>query len=394
MKGVLYLKAYKNGSIYIDSKLYNNKVVVFNDKIVEILDEEIFDDSVIKKYNIDEVIDLGGNYLLPGFIDQHIHGFNGFDVMDSTKETFQEIKNNLVKNGVTSFLPTTVTASVEELQQVCDVTRSFFNKETNQGSKIVGVHLEGPYINIEKKGAQNEKYITLPNLEFLEKNKDVLKIVTLAPEIEGSIDTVKQFKDFINFQVGHTNANYSETMLGFESGIVGSTHTFNAMTPIHHRDLGAVGASLMSDSYVEIIADTIHTTPKAYDFVLKFKDENKVLLITDCISAGGLNDGEYSLGGLKVTLKDGECRLDNGALAGSVLKLNEGLKNFVENSKLTLESCIKMVTTNQSEYLGISDKVGSIKVGLMSDFVELTKELEVVKTFVNGVCEYNANISK
>ncbi len=386
------MKAYKNGIIYIDGAFSENKVVIFDEKIVEILDEKDFNEfneKIILKYSIDEVQDLQGNYLLPGFIDQHIHGFNGFDVMTCTKETFQGMKESLVKNGVTSFLPTTVTASTNGLQKVCDISREFVNSNENKGAKILGVHLEGPYINVEKKGAQNEKYITLPNYEFLENNKDILKIVTLAPEMDGVLEVVKTFKEFINFQVGHTNATYDETMAGFESGIVGATHTFNAMTPIHHRDLGAVGASLMSESYVELIVDKIHTTPKSYDFVLKLKDENKVLLITDCINCGGLNDGEYSLGGLKVTLNDGACRLENGALAGSVLKLNEGLKNFVENSKLSFEDCVKMVTTNQAEYLKISDKVGSIQVGLYSDFVELNKDFEVVKTFVNGVCEYS-----
>ncbi len=385
------MKAFFNGLIYINEKIVNDMVVIFDEKIVEILSTNEFDEVVKNKYNIDEVVDLKGNYLLPGFIDQHVHGYNGFDVMDCSVDSLQGMKESLVAKGVTTFLPTTVTASVDELQKVCDLTREMLNNKNIKGAKILGVHLEGPYINIEKKGAQNETYITLPNYEFLEKNKDILQIVTLAPEIEGALETVKQYKEDINFQVGHTNAIYEKAIEGFESGIVGATHMFNAMTPIHHRDLGVVGASLMSDNYVELIADKIHTTPHAYDFILKFKDAHKVLLITDCINAGGLCNGEYSLGGLKVTLENEECRLENGSLAGSVLTLNNGLKNFVENSKLDIESCVRMVTSNQADYLGVSDEIGRIQKGLYSDFVVLNKDFSVISTFVNGICEYHIN---
>ncbi len=386
------MKAFYNGVVYINEKFEDNKVVIFDETIIDIIDANNFNEEVKKKYNIVEEVDLKKNYLLPGFIDQHIHGFNGFDVMDCKAESLQGMKDCLVANGVTTFLPTTVTASVDELQNVCDLARDFLNIKNNKGAKILGVHLEGPYINAEKKGAQNEKFITLPNYEFLEKNKDVLKIVTLAPEVKGALDLVKKHKDQVNFQVGHTSATYEQAIEGFESGIVGATHTFNAMTPIHHRDLGVVGASLMSDSYVEIIADKIHTTHYAFDFVLKLKDKNKVLLITDCISAGGLCDGEYSLGGLKVYLKDRECRLENGALAGSVLTLILGLKNFVENSKLELVDCVKMVTSNQADYLGVSSEIGRIQKGLYSDFVVLDSDFNIVKTYVNGVCEYQNNV--
>ncbi len=382
------MKAFVNGLVYLNDKLEENKVVVFDERIVDIVDASSFNKGLCDKFSLKEVIDLKGNYLLPGFIDQHIHGFNGFDVMDCCEKSLQGMKDSLVENGVTSFLPTTVTASVDELQKVCDLTRNFLGHKDNSGAKILGVHLEGPYINTEKKGAQNDKYITLPNYEFLETNKDVLKIVTLAPEIEGALETVQKYKSYINFQAGHTNATYDEAMLGFENGIVGSTHTFNAMTPIHHRDLGVVGASLMADTYIELIADKIHTTPHIFDFVLKIKDENKVLLITDCINAGGLCDGEYSLGGLKVSLTNGECRLENGSLAGSVLTLDKGLKNFVENSSLSIENCVKMVTSNQADYLGISNQIGRIQKGLYSDFAILNTELTVVSTFVNGVCEF------
>ncbi len=379
------MKAIVNGIILKDNKFLENFIILFDKQIVDIIG---IDDYIKIKSDINEEYDAKGNYVLPGFIDQHIHGFGGYDVMDNKEESIIEIKKALVKNGVTSFLPTTITASRDELQKVCDIVEKV--KISNEvGAKIIGVHLEGPYINIKKKGAQNEKYIVSPDFEFIEKNKDILKIVTFAPEIEDSLELVQKYSEFIKFQIGHTDATYEEANRAVEAGAKGFTHTFNAMTGIHHRDLGAVGSCFLNDDvYAEIVCDNIHLNKDLYNLVIKNKGINKVLLVTDCISAGGLNDGEYSLGGLKVFLKDGACRLEDGVLAGSVLKLNNALKNIVENSKEDLINCLKMVTENQAKYLGLENEIGKIEKGYCSDIVIMDKYYEIQKTFVDGECCY------
>ncbi len=374
-----------NGEILYEGKFIKNYGIIFNEKIEKIVSLEDIDCINIENNYI--VIDAKGNYVLPGFIDQHIHGFQGVDTMDATEEAFRLMKSALVKNGVTSFLPTTVTYSEDVLNKVCEVARNFLNNNIG-GAKVQGVHLEGPFINEKRKGAQNEKYIGAVTERFMEKNKDVLKIVTVAPEVEGVKALVSKYKELVNFQIGHSNANYNEAVESFKSGIKGTTHLFNAMSPLHHRDLGVVGATFTEDCYAEIICDNIHVTKEAYEIVVKNIGIDKTILITDSMSAGGLEEGEYILGGLKVILKDNACRLLDGTLAGSTLTLNKALKNMYENTNCTLEECVKMVTKNQAEYLKLSNEVGELKVGLYSDIVLMDKKFDIKKTFVNGECVY------
>ncbi len=373
-----------NGIVLYEGEFIKNHIVIFDEKIEKVIQvDDVSFKQLEKEYNI---IDACMNYVVPGFIDQHIHGFNGADTMDATDETFLCMKNSLVQNGVTTFLPTTVTYSEEKLDEVCKVVRKYTNN--NVGAKIYGIHLEGPLINKDKKGAQNQDYIGDISNEFLEKNKDVLKIITVAPELNGVNQIVNRYKDSINFQMGHTNATFNEAVEGLRNGIKGATHLFNAMTPIHHRDLGVVGATLTKGCYGELICDNIHVSSEAYGFIVKNLGIDKTLLITDCVVAGGLNDGEYSLGGLKVVVKDGACRLTDGTLAGSTLTLDRALKNMYDNTKYTLEECVRMVTKNQAEYLSISNKIGEIKVGLYSDIVLMDNNFKVRQTFVNGKSVY------
>ncbi len=378
------MNAIINGVVFINDTAQYNKVIIFNEKIDNIVS---YDEFLEIKNNIDRVYDANGSYVLAGFIEQHIHGYNGYDVMDNNENAIIEISNSLVQNGVTSFLPTTLTASKVELQKVCDIVRKA-KEEQISGAKIVGVHLEGPYINIEKRGAQNEKYIVKPDVDFVSKNVDILKILTIAPETHGALELIEKFKDKINFQIGHTNGTYEETKKGIKHGAKGFTHLFNAMSGIHHRDIGAVGCCLNDDDvYAEIICDNIHITKELYSFIIKNKGIDKLLLVTDCMRAGGVSEGEYDLGGLKTIVKNNECRLENGSLAGSVLKINEAIKNVVENTNCDFWQCIKMVSENQAKYLGLDD-VGKLEKGYCSDIVIMNKNYIIEKTFVNGRCEF------
>lgn len=377
------MKAIKNGKIFIDDDFITNKVLIFEEKIIDIIDEKDFDEKDF------DVYDANHNYVVPGFIDQHIHGFNGVDSMTEYRDDLIKMSKSLIKNGVTSFLPTTSTTKKESLHCALKNIESLMNKN-NHGAKIVGAHFEGPYINPKNKGALNGTYIVEPDFDFFETFKNVIKVATVAVEMPKVMELVKQYKDIVNFQIGHTKANFDETMESFTKGIKGATHTFNAMTPIHHRDMGAVGAILTSECYAEFIFDNIHITPHMYDFILKNKSNDKILLVTDSISAGGLNDGEYSLGGLKVNVKNGACTLDNGVIAGSTLRLNIALKNLVENSSYDLKDCVKMVSKNQAKYLSLNN-VGEIKKDYFSDLVIMDKNFKIQKTFINGICEYRRN---
>ncbi len=372
-----------NGKILYKEEFIDNYDILFSDKIENILPHNKVNLSELSDY---KVIDAMGQYIVPGFIDQHIHGYMGFDTMDATDEAFWSMRSNLVKNGVTSFLPSTVTYSEDILDEVCKIAREHLNK--NGGAKVQGIHLEGPFINIEKKGAQNEKYISAITEEFVERNLDVLKVVTVAPEVEGVNELVSKYKDKINFQMGHSGATFEEACVGIESGIKGVTHLFNAMSPIHHRDLGVVGAALTKGIYAEMICDNIHVTKDAYEFVVKNLGVDKTLLITDCLSAGGLEDGKYTLGGLDVVLEDNACRLLDGTLAGSTLPLNKAVYNINKNTSYSLADCIKMVTKNQAQYLNLQDKIGELEVGFLSDIVIMDRNCNIIKTFVSGVCEY------
>ncbi len=372
-----------NGKILYREEFVDNYTIIFSEKIEKIVSDKEVDLDSLSNY---QVIDAKGAYIVPGFIDQHIHGFMGVDTMDATEEAFWSMRNNLVKNGVTSFLPTTVTYSEDILNEVCNVARKHLTK--SGGAKVQGIHLEGPFINKEKKGAQNEKYISAITTEFVDRNLDVLKIITVAPEVEGVNELVSKYKDKINFQMGHTGATFEEACIGIKSGIKGATHLFNAMSPIHHRDLGVVGAVLTKGIYAEMICDNIHVTKDAYEFAVKNLGLDKTLLITDCISASGLKDGEYSLGGLDVVLENNACRLLDGTLAGSTLTLNKAVYNIKENTSYSLAHCVKMITKNQAKYLNLDDKIGELEVGFLSDIVIMDMNCNIIKTFVSGVCEY------
>ncbi|MDW7669795.1 MAG: N-acetylglucosamine-6-phosphate deacetylase, partial [Bacillota bacterium] len=251
-----------------------------------------------------------------------------------------------------------------------------------------GVHLEGPFINNKFKGAQSEKHIIPVDHEILDRYKDIIKVVTIAPEKDGSLETIKKYKNDMNFSIGHSGATYEEAIEAFEHGACCTTHLFNAMTGLHHRNLGIVGAALTTDCYSELIADNIHVSKNLYEMLVKVKGLNKLLLMTDCIRGGGLGEGVYTLGGQKVNIKNGKCTLDSGTIAGSVLKLNQGFKNFAEASNESIESIVPLITINQAKYLGLEDKLGSLTQGKRADIVIMNDDYDITKTIVKGKLVY------
>jgi N-acetylglucosamine-6-phosphate deacetylase len=335
-----------------------------------------------------ETIDAKGLYLSAGFIDIHIHGSAGHDVMDATPEALSGIAKSIVQTGTTSFLATTMTMSKEAIERALITVQ---NHKHEDGAKVLGVHLEGPFINKSKHGAQNPDYIEKPNFELIEPYMDVVKMITIAPEVEGAEAFIRHIKEHfpkVLLSVGHSDASYEETKQSFTWGISHATHLFNAMNPLHHREPGIVGAVLENEQVsCEIIADLIHLHPLFFNMVHKLK-KDKLLLVTDAMRAGCMKCGEYDLGGQKVVVKDGEARLENGTLAGSVLKLNDALKNFYEHTDITLPELIAKVTSIPAEKLGL--KIGKLEEDYPADFVLFDEEFEISRTFVNGEEVYNS----
>jgi N-acetylglucosamine-6-phosphate deacetylase len=264
------------------------------------------------------------------------------------------------------------------------------------GAKILGAHMEGPFINKKYKGAQKEDFIIKPNFKFIEDYTDVIKLITLAPEEDDNFDFIKEIVEKTNIilSIGHSNAEYEETMDAIKCGISHATHTFNAMTPLNHRKPGIVGAIFNSDIYCELIADGIHVHPAIFNILKKVKGTNKIILITDSMRAGCLRDGVSELGGQKVIVENNSARLENGTLAGSILKLNEGIKNFMDNSDVDICEAISLVSINPARELGLDKVKGSLEAGKYADIVILDSNFNVQQTIVEGNTVFKLNEMK
>ncbi len=378
------MKAIKNASIITKNNIIKDRVILFDEKIQDIVE-------IPDLKGMEEIIDAEGLYLSPGFIDIHIHGCCGYDTMDSDDNSLLNISKSLPSTGVTSFLPTTMTMSQKDIEAALNRIRKL--KGYGEGAEILGCHLEGPFINSEYRGAQDGRYIQSIDFKSIESYTDIIKIITFAPELKGSADFVEScLKHEIVPSIGHTGADYKEAMNIIKKGASGITHTFNAMSPLHHRNPGVVGAALDSSVYCELIADNVHVDPVLQRMLLKIKGPDKIVLITDAIRACLIKEGEYELGGQRVTVKDGAARLPSGKLAGSVLTMNKGLENFRRNTKAGIIDVIRMVTENPAKVLKITNKKGSICIGKDSDFTIFDESFNIYKTFVKGSLVYENDV--
>ncbi len=374
------MKCIINGKIILENEILENKVLVFDEKIVDILDEVP---------NNCEIIDAQGKYVSPGFVDIHIHGNMGRDTMDATEEAITTIAKSIVRHGVTSFLPTTMTMDKESVYNALDAVKDLMGCGEGR-AEILGAHLEGPFINQKYKGAQNEAFIINPSYEFVEKYKDVIKVITYAPEQDESFEFTKEVvkNTDIALSIGHSKATFKQAREAINLGARNITHLFNGMTPLNHRNPGVVGAGLTSDVYCEIIADTIHISKDLFQFILDNKGEDKLILVTDSIEAGGLEDGEYSLGGQKVIVKDSQARLESGSLAGSVMPLNKMVYNFLNNTDLDMRKVVRLAAINPAKSIGIDKTKGSIEIGKDADITLLDEDVNCYMTINKGKIVY------
>ena len=376
--------AVKNAKIVLENGILEGKALLLSDKIEGIVEENEIPEGA-------EVIDCKGGYVTPGFIDLHIHGYLGKDVCDATAESIRTIAGGIVENGVTGFLPTTMTVDMEVIKGALDACREVKNSGEYYGSQILGVHAEGPFISASKKGAQDERFILKPDADFVKANADIIKIITLAPEEDKDFLEIKRMAEETDVVVsmGHTSADYKTAMESTKNGVKHATHLFNAMTPMTHRAPGVVGAALNSDVSCELIVDTYHVDVALYEMVYKMKGR-KLCFITDCLPAGGLPEGEYTLGGAKIIYKNNLCKLEDGTIAGSVLKLNKGVWNVYTNTSIPLYECVNCATLNPATTIGVADKKGSIEVGKDADIVVLDDEFNVKKTIIGGIVRYES----
>lgn len=379
------MKAIKNGKIILRDEILRGKALVFDDKIRDITDDDKIPGGT-------EVIDALGNYVLPGLIDIHIHGYLGEDASDCKREGLRIMAEGLVKNGVTGFLPTTVTIPREDLIHAASLIRPLIEESKAwEGAQILGMHAEGPFVNPKKKGAQNEEYIQKPDAEIILQNSDVIKILTLAPEMDEGFAVIREItaRSDIVISMGHTDATYEQACGAVLAGVRHSTHLFNAMSVLGHRAPGVVGAVLNKPVSTELICDMFHVHPALYKIVHAIKKE-KLVLITDCLRSGGLADGEYSLGGQRVFLKGIECRLEDGTIAGSVLTLGKGVYNFYRNAEVPLYEAVACATINPAAVIGADKRKGSIETGKDADIVIADGEFNIVKSIIGGMLKYGA----
>ncbi|UDQ97851.1 N-acetylglucosamine-6-phosphate deacetylase [Lentisphaerota bacterium WC36G] len=360
--------------------------------VVEIIDNKISQvytniDS-IDLNSADRVINAENNYVMPGFIDIHCHGRSGHDFTSTDVDGITTIAVDKLTEGVTSVLATTLTLPEDILTKSLTEVAKYMAKEELPGAKIPGVHLEGPYLNCKQLGAQNPDFVREPSIEEVERLNKIAKVlkVSFAIETEGGTEFVSQLKKAgICPSCVHSLATYTQFSEAHEQGLNNLSHFCNQMTALHHRDIGLVGAGFLHDDVtIEMICDRIHLSDPMIQLAFKIKTPNFIQLITDAMEASGLEDGEASIGGLEVVIKDGAARLkSNGALAGSTLHMNKALKNVYEITNLPLKELVKTTSLNQARELKL-ENLGKIEANYIADIVILDKEFNVIKAFVNG----------
>jgi N-acetylglucosamine-6-phosphate deacetylase len=383
----------KGATICTPEKLISNgAVIIRNGKISQILDSDspLANDLKIVEFSPDHT-------LLPGFIDMHMHGSNGADVMDATPEALQTIADSVFQNGTTGFLASTMTETIDRIEAALINIREFVaqqnqkpleNTARQNTSRLLGIHLEGPFLSKSYMGAQQGDLILSPDLKLFNHwqkiSGNLIKMITLAPEEKNGMEFVRTLHaQGIIVSFGHSAANYAECNASIDAGVTHATHLFNAMRGIHHREPGAVTALLLRDEvYAELIADGKHVADPILQLAYDMKGADKLVLVTDAIRAQCLPDGISELGGQVVIVKDRTARLENGALAGSIVTLPEALQHMRNATNCSLLDLSKMASTNPATELKLPHD-GSIKVGNNANFAVLDKNYKNVKTFIN-----------
>mgnify|MGYP001080644590 CR=1 FL=1 len=344
-----------------------------------------------------ETLDLGGKILSPGLIDIHVHGGHGvtFDNPDSLAEELRAYSSWVATTGVTGFLPSIIAPSPEELTAlILFIVQEF--KRGLPGAKGLGIHLEGPFLNVEKKGAQNSAWIRHPSLAeaqlYLQAGQGWIKQITIAPELPNAEMVAGLFKEAgVTVALGHSTADFDSAVQALNGLWTHVTHTFNAQTGFHHRQPGVVGAVMCSEGVTaELIADLVHVHPGAMKALVRCIGTEHIVLVTDAMEAAGLPDGEYSLLGAKVYVVDGKATQSDGTIAGSSAVLSQCVKNMHTAVGISLVDAIKMASLNPARVIGMANQLGSIQVGMPADLVITDQDLNIYSTIVDGRIIYKS----
>lgn len=333
---------------------------------------------------VDKVIDAAGAYVAPGFVNVHIHGCDGADTMDEDADALGKIAAFQARTGVTSFLPTTMTCAYDAVERALVRIRRAMTEKPH-GARILGSHMEGPFISPAKKGAQDEQYILPPTFAKIAPYRDVIKIITIAPEMlteENFIESCREIGVIVS--LGHTAADYETACAAIARGATHITHLCNAMTGLNHRKPGVLGAALDTDANCELIVDNVHVHPAMQRIIYAAKRGTHIIPITDSMRACGLSDGVSELGGQKVYVNGTRATLADGTIAGSVLRMNDGLRILRENLGASIPTIVEMATRTPAEELNVYDKLGSLTVGKYADIVIFDEDFRIRRTIVGG----------
>lgn len=382
MKGFVNCKAYVEGQGIVTT------CIGFENGKIAYIGEDAHGIEEIAKISDSQVV-------IPGFIDEHIHGAAGCDAMDGNIEALSKIATAIASEGTVGFLATTMTQSPENISNAMTAVKEYIEDGHEEGAEVLGIHLEGPFISTKHVGAQPIAYVVAPDVETFKKYNELsgnnIRIVSMAPEVEGAKELINYMSSVgVVASAGHTDATCGDIENAIAAGLKNVTHTFNAQKALHHREIGTVGSALLFDELnCELICDTIHVSVPAIKLVIKNKPHDKLTLITDAMRAKHMPDGESELGGQLVIVKGEEARLVDGTLAGSVLKMNNAVRNIVTLCGVSLTDAVDFATINPATTLGIADRLGSIKVGKDASIAVIDENtFEIGMTIRQGAVVY------
>ena len=376
--------AVTGGRLIVPDQSVEDPIVVFEDGVITQIGQRA--DVEVPK---GRQLDFPGCVLAPAFLDIHIHGSAGRDVMEGTPDAFSAIGRFLARHGVGAFLATTVTAPIDTTLRSLEGMSAAIGSD-HDGARPLGIHIEGPFLSPHKKGAHPEQLLQKPSVELFDRMWQAahgkIRLMTIAPELPGAEELISHAVRLgVRVSLGHSNADTAAARAGVRAGAVTATHTFNAMRQFDHRDPGLLGEVLANDNlFAELICDGLHVHPDAVRIYWKAKGPDRAILITDAMSAAGMPDGTYKLGELDVRVVNGKCVIGEDTLAGSTLTLDRGVSNFAEFTGATIDDVSKLVSRNPARMTGFEAEAGSLVVGRSADITVLSANNEVVETILRG----------